>query len=211
MARVDPNNPRERRSDGERTHAAILDAATRVASIEGVEGLTIGRLARELGVSKSGVYAHFGSKEALQRETITAAAAVFEREVIGPAMASPQGLPRLRALVEAHLSYVQRLVFPGGCFFASLLAEMDARPGAIRDELQRGVDEWGALMTDIIAAARELGHLPADAEPERLAFTIDACLELANYHFVLSGRRAVIDRAHDAIEAILTAAGAPAT
>src|SRR5919108_3692495 len=103
---VEAPGKRRRRTDGERTHAAILEVATRVASVEGIHGLTIGRLAEALGVSKSGLYAHFGSKEQLQLQTITAAEAIFEDEVMRPAFDAPEGLPRLEALCQAYLSYV---------------------------------------------------------------------------------------------------------
>jgi AcrR family transcriptional regulator len=101
--------------------------ATQLASVDGIHGLTIGKLAEALGVSKSGLYAHFGSKDQLQLETIAAASAVFEREVLGPALQAPEGLSRLQALCDAYFSYVERGVFRGGCFFAALLAE-NGRP-----------------------------------------------------------------------------------
>ena len=107
----------------------------RLASIEGLNGLTIGRLATELGVSKSGIFAHFRSRERLQQETLAAARVVIDREVIVPALAAPPGLGRLHAMTQSFFSYVERGVFPGGCIFANLLAEMDARPGPIRDEI----------------------------------------------------------------------------
>ena len=113
--------PRERRSDGDRTHTAILNTAAAMASVDGIHGLTIGRLADSLGVSKSGLYAHFGSKEALQLETIETAKLIFEREVMVPAYLAPEGLPQLESLLEAYFSYLQRGVFPGGCFFAGLV------------------------------------------------------------------------------------------
>ena len=113
-------SPGPRRSDGERTHAAILDAAMRLASIEGIHGLTIGRLAGELGISRSGVFAHFKSRQRLQQETLVAARTVIAREVVQPTMAVPPGLGRVRALVDSYFSYVERGVFPGGCIFASM-------------------------------------------------------------------------------------------
>jgi AcrR family transcriptional regulator len=176
---------RRRRSDGERTHAAILEVATRVASIEGIHGLTIGRLAEALAVSKSGLYAHFGSKEQLQLETIAAAESIFNEEVMRPALQAPEGLRRLETLCEAYLSYVEREVFPGGCFFASLLAEMDARSGAIHDlvvTMERG---WQEGMVALIREAQGRGEIAGDVDAEQFAFQLRACLELANYEFVL--------------------------
>lgn len=194
---------RERRSDGERTHAAILQIATRVASVEGIHGLTIGRLAEALGVSKSGLYAHFGSKEQLQLETISAAEAIFNEEVMRPALAAAEGLPRLEALCEAYLSYVERRVFPGGCFFASLLAEMDARSGAIHDLVVAGERVWREGITDLIREAQRRGEIAGEVQADQLCFQLQACLELANYHFVLFGDPEVMSRARRTIAGTL--------
>jgi AcrR family transcriptional regulator len=190
---------RRRRSDGEQTHAAILDAAMRLASIEGLGGLTIGRLARELGVSKSGVFAHFRSKQRLQQETIAAAEEVFEREVLAPGLAAPAGLARLEGLCEAYLSYLERGVFPGGCFFAQLLAEFDAPTGPIHDAVAAGQQGWLGLLEEQIATAQAQGEIDAEVDPTQLAFELYAPLELANYlatlyadvTFVQRGRTAV--------------------
>lgn len=197
-----------RRSDGERTHAAILEVATQLASVEGIDGLTLGRLADALHVSKSGVYAHFGSKEQLQLETIEAARAIFEREVVAPARRAPEGLPHLAALCEAYLSYVERMVFPGGCFFASLLAEMDARSGPAHDLVLQGERQWLEGLREIAATAQDRGQITADIDLDQLAFELDACLELANYHFVLFRKSDVIDRARQAVAGILERARA---
>jgi AcrR family transcriptional regulator len=207
MPTADPSS-RPRRSDGERTHAAILEAATQLASIEGLEGLTIGRLAEELGVSKSGVYAHFGSREQLQLETIEAAQAIVEREVIAPAMQAPAGVRRLEALCAAYLSYVERLVFPGGCFFASLLAEMDARSGTFHEMAQAGARQWNAMFIEMSSEAQRRGEIGADVDLEQLAFELDACLELANYYFVLLRDPAILERAHRAVAGIIDRARA---
>jgi AcrR family transcriptional regulator len=203
---------KRRRSDGERTHAAILAAATQLASVEGIEGLTLGRLADELEVSKSGIYAHFGSKEQLQLETVAAAQAIVEREVIAPALRAPAGLAQLETLCEAYLSYVERLVFPGGCFFASLLAEMDARSDHHLHDLARaGARQWIQMFEGMSAEAKRRGEIAADADLEQLAFELDACLELANYHYVLFRSPEVLDRARKAVAGTLerarTAAG----
>jgi AcrR family transcriptional regulator len=187
MAAFETGTPskRRRRRDGERAHAAILEVATRVASVEGIHGLTIGRLAEALGVSKSGLFAHFGSKEQLQLETIAAAESVFDEEVMRLALDAPEGLPRLETLCEAYLSYVERDVFPGGCFFASLLAEMDARPGAIHDLVATTERTWQEGLVALIREAQGRGEIAGDVDAEQLAFELRGCLELANYHFVL--------------------------
>lgn len=194
---------RRRRSDGERTHAAILETATRLASIEGLEGLTIGRLAEELGVSKSGVYAHFGSKEQLQLETVEAAWAIFAEEVMRPALEAPEGLRQLEALSEAYLSYVERLVFPGGCFFASLLAEMDARSGPIHEGLLAGERRFVAAVRDMAREAQRRREIAPHVDVEQLAFELQAAIDLANYHFVLFKDPQELERARKAIRGLL--------
>jgi len=198
---------RRRRSDGERTHAAILEVATRVASVEGIHGLTIGRLADALGVSKSGLYAHFGSKEQLQLQTIAAAEAIFEEEVMRPAREAPAGLARLENLCEAYLSYVESGVFPGGCFFASLLAEMDARSGPIHDLVAAGERAWQDLIGDLVREAQRRGEIALDVGADQLAFQLEACLELANYHFVLFGDPQVLTLARRTISTTLERVG----
>src|SRR3954471_6014457 len=124
---------RRRRADGERSRSAILHEAARLATVEGLDGLSLGRLADAVGMSKSGLFAHFGSKEELQLATVEAASAIFEELVIGPAGEVTAGLPRLRAYVEGFLDHVEESVFPGGCFFVSAMSELDTRPGPVRD------------------------------------------------------------------------------
>ncbi len=205
-----PTPPRDdrppRRSDGEQTHAVILDAAMRLASIEGLSSLTIGRLARELGVSKSGVFAHFRSKQRLQQETIAAAAEVFEREVFAPASTAPEGLPRIEALCEAYLSYVERGVFPGGCFFAQLLAEFDAPDGPIHDEVEVGQRGWLQQLEEHIGIAQRAGDLDGDVDRAQLAFQLYAPLELANFLATLYRDPSLTDRGRSAVRATLAAA-----
>jgi AcrR family transcriptional regulator len=195
-----------RRSDGEQTHAAILDAAMRLASIEGLGSLTIGRLARELGVSKSGVFAHFRSKQRLQAETIAAAGEVFEREVLAPGLAAPEGLARLRALCEAYLSYIERGVFPGGCFFAQLLAEYDAQTGPIHDQVSAGQRGWFDLLEGEARSASSRGELATGVDPVQLAFELSAPVELANYLSVLYRDTAYIEHGRRAVDRLIDGA-----
>lgn len=197
------SHDKRRRSDGERTHAAILEAATRVASVEGIEGLTIGRLAEALEVSKSGVYAHFGSKQQLQLETIEAAEAIFAEEVMRPALEAPPGVRQLETLCESYLSYIERLVFPGGCFFASLLAEMDARSGPVHDALVAGERAFIDGLEEMGRAAQRRGEIAADADVGQLSFELQAAIELANYHFVLFRDPGELQLARRAIAAAL--------
>src|SRR6478672_3168179 len=124
---------RRPRADGERSRAAILREAARMATVQGLDGLSLARLADAVGMSKSGLFAHFGSKEELQLATIDTASAIFEELVIEPAAAEPAGLPRLRAYVARFLDHVEEAVFPGGCFFISAMGELDAQPGPLRD------------------------------------------------------------------------------
>jgi AcrR family transcriptional regulator len=200
---------RTRRSDGERTHEAILQAAARLASVEGIHGLTIGRLAESLGVSKSGLFAHFGSKEALQLETIEAAKAIFDREVMQPAFEAPEGRPRLDALFEAFFSYVERRVFPGGCFFAGLLADEDARSGPVHDAAVAVEHEWVGGLTDLVRDAQRLGQIRGELVAEQLAFELYSYLELANFHFVLFRDPTVLERGRTAVAERLSRAAAP--
>lgn len=195
-----------RRSDGERTHAAILGAALRLASIEGLGSLTIGRLARELEISKSGVFAHFRSKQRLQWETVEAAGEIFAREVLQPGLAAPEGLAQLESLCEAYLSYVERGVFPGGCFFAHLLAEFDAPSGSIHDEVVKVQQGWLGLLEGLIGTAQQRGELDQATNPEQLAFELYAPLELANYLATLYRDSSIIDRGRNAVQATIARA-----
>lgn len=195
-----------RRSDGEQTHAAILEVAMRLASIEGLGSLTIGRLARELGISKSGVFAHFRSRQRLQQETIEAAREVFEREVIGPGLTAPDGLPRLRGLCEAFLSYVERGVFPGGCFFAQILGEFDAQTGPVHDAVAAGQRGWLGMLEGIADTARQQGELDPATDPRQLAFELYGPLEVANYLSVLYRDPSLVERGRNAVQATITRA-----
>jgi AcrR family transcriptional regulator len=190
---------RRRRSDGERSHRAILDAAARLATVEGIDGLSIGGLAKAIGMSKSGLYAHFDSKEELQLATITAAEEVFDADVIAPAMQSDDGLPRVEALCEGFLSHVERGVFPGGCFFASVAAELDTRPGPVRDRIAAFQSGWAELVASSLRTAQLQGDLEENASVEQLTFEINALLAQANGVFLLQGDRKAFDLARRAI------------
>jgi AcrR family transcriptional regulator len=190
---------RRRRSDGERSRRAILDASARLATVEGIDGLSIGGLARAIGMSKSGLYAHFGSKEELQLATIDTAEGVFNADVIAPAMQSDDGLPRAQALCERFLSHVERGVFPGGCFFSSVAAELDTRPGPVRDRITAFLSEWAELIASSLAAAQRQGDLNSDASIDQIAFELNAMLAQANAVFLLYGDRKAFDLARRAI------------
>jgi AcrR family transcriptional regulator len=193
------NAAQARRARGDRTRQAILEVAVDVASAEGLEGLTIGRLASELSMSKSGLFAHFGSKEELQLATVEAARAIFIREVIRPSFEAEKGLVRLWKLCDVWLAYVRGEVFRGGCFFAAAAAEFDGRPGPVRDRVAGIMKEWLATLRGSIAEAREAGQLDADADPAQLAFELNALEMGANWAFQLYGDRQAFSRARDAI------------
>src|SRR5829696_6195102 len=159
---------RRTRSDGERSRKAILDAAGQLATVEGLEGLTIGRLADHIGMSKSGLYAHFGSKEELQLATVAAAEQVFDADVIAPAQAFDPGLARLNAYCERFFSHIERGVFPGGCFFVSVITEFDTRPGRVRDRVAAYIGEWAGRHRAEIVHAQENGELDPALDADQI-------------------------------------------
>jgi AcrR family transcriptional regulator len=191
---------RRQRADGQRSRRRILETAARLATVEGLEGLSIGRLATATGMSKGGVYAHFGSKEDLQLATIDKAREVFIDVVVLPARAAPKGVDRLREVCARFLDHVDKKVFPGGCFFASVAAEMSARPGSVRDRIAHEQRAWVALLERYATEARRLGQLPEDADPTQLAFELNALVVAANTAYVLHGDRTGLQRAVRAIE-----------
>lgn len=188
---------------GERTRQSILEHAVDIASLEGLEGLTIGRLADELKMSKSGLFAHFGSKEELQLATIERARERFVESVFRPALKAERGYPRLMAICRGWLAYVKKGVFPGGCFFAAASFEFDGRPGPLRDAIAAIMDAWIDSIEKAVAMAQEEGHLDSNMEPAQLAFEINALFFGANFSYQLRGDRKALERAMEAIEARL--------
>ena len=207
--RPDLERARRRRSDGERSRSAILREAAQLATVEGIEGLSISRLAGAVCKSKSGLFAHFGSKEELQLATIDTASELFNEQVVEPASLASSGLERLQRLAENFLRYVEDGVFPGGCFFASVAAEMDTHPGPVRDLALQRSDDWLGQLEAAVRAAQAEGSIDPSEDAAQLAFEVDAYLLLANAQFVASQESAPIERARLAIERRLTAA-APA-
>ena len=191
---------RRTRADGERSYQLIVNAAARLATVEGLEGLSIGRLASEIGMSKSGLYAHFDSKQDLQLAAIAAAQEIYDTEVVAPAMRAPEGLRRLESLCERYLSYVERGVFPGGCFFAATAAEWDARQGPVREQVRAMLTGWTELLRSNARHAQEQGDLPADIDPDQLVFEINALLHEANGSFLLFRDRGVLDQARTGLD-----------
>lgn len=159
-----------------------------IASVDGLEGLSLGKIATDLGLSKSGVFALFGSKEDLQLATIRAAADVFVKEVVLPVREDPAGLGKVWRVCELWLDYSGHRVFPGGCFFYGVSAEFDARPGPVRDEIAKARSDWTRYMERVLDEARTAGAFRAGFDPAdvpQLAFEVIALMELANAHSVL--------------------------
>ena len=190
---------RHPRADGERTRAAILRAAASLATVDGLEGLSIGHLAAATGMSKSGLYAHFGSKQELQLATVEEAERIFDAEVVQPALTARPGLAQLVAVCEAFLGYVERRVFPGGCFFATTALEMGTRPGPVRERVAAIQSGFAALLQGSAATAIEQHELPAREDPDRLAFELHAILLAADAKFVLQDDPAVLDLARQVV------------
>ena len=185
---------------GDRTRAAILERAVDLASVEGLEGLTIGRLADDLEMSKSGLFAHFGSKEELQLATVEAARTRFIDEVLRPAFAAPRGYPRLLAISRSWLDYVKRGVFSGGCFFAAASFEFDGRAGAVRDAIEATMNDWVGAIEKAVRMAIDEGHLDPSVDPAQLAFEINALFFGANFAYNLRKDKRALERAERAIE-----------
>jgi AcrR family transcriptional regulator len=185
---------------GERTRAGILDRAVDLASLEGLEGLTIGRLADDLNLSKSGLFAHFGSKEELQLATIEAARVRFNEHVFRPVLAEPRGFPRLAALCRSWFAYLESGVFSGGCFFAAASFEMDGRPGPVRDTIAQAMSEWMASLERTIRMAQDEGHVDPQLDPGQLAFELNALFFGANFAHNLHHDPQAFARARRAVE-----------
>jgi len=176
---------------GAKTRAAILERAVDLASAEGLDGLTIGRLAAGLGMSKSGLFAHFGSKQELQLATVEAAAKRFADAVIVPALDAPEGAPRLRAMGMTYLDHLD--LYEGGCFWGATSAEYDDRPGPVRDAIAAALDAWIAELT-------RQAEIAGVEQPERFAFELYSVVIGANSRYRLSGDERVFEYARGALE-----------
>jgi AcrR family transcriptional regulator len=184
---------------GDMTRERILDRAADMASIYGLDDLTIGSLAAELGMSKSGLYAHFGSKEELQLATIDAAEALFDDAVVGPMDAADPGLPAVLALVDAFLDHLRRRVFPGGCFFACASAELQSRPGPVKERIVAFDGRWRRRFDEHLRIAQSAGDIRSDEDLDQLFFELDAYLLYAHAAFAFRGDPNVLERAADAV------------
>ena len=194
---------------GARTRDSILRVAVNLASVEGLQGLTIGRLAEELKMSKSGLFAHFGSKEDLQLATVEMARRIFVEYVIRPALAQPEGMPRLWALCDGWLGHVERRVFAGGCFFTAASFEFDSRSGPVRDSIANAMRTWLGVLSDAVARAQKCGHLKRSVHPEQFAFEMYSLAIGSHWGHGLFGDRKAFSNARSMILSRLQALATP--
>jgi AcrR family transcriptional regulator len=194
--------PRSSAVDAKRTHDAIVDRAVHVSSLEGLEGLTIGRLAADLGMSKAGVIGRFGSKEDLQLATLEAAIERWTDRVWRPAEQAPPGLPRLRAVAEAWSGFLGDCPFPGGCFVSAAAFEFDGREGRVRDAVKLALDRWHAVLAREARIAIAAGDLTGD--PDQIAFELNAIAVGTNQGAQLRRDPRAGDRCRRAMERVLT-------
>ena len=183
----------------ERTRDTILRAAASLATVDGLDGLSIGNLAAALGISKSRVNAHFGSKTELQLATVAEAARVFDAEVVQPALAAPTGRGQLAAVCEGFFEHLERHTFPGGCFMASAALEIGIRPGPVKDLIASFQSRFGDLIRGFAATALARNELSAGEDPDRLAFELNGILLAADTNFVLHDDPAVLDLARQIV------------
>jgi len=188
-----------RRLRGDRTRQSILRRAAQLASAGGLEEVSLQRLAGDLGISKSGLFAHFGSKEELQLATVEEAARIFTHEVLKPGLSVPTGLGRLWALCNAHLSYQERKVFLGGCFFEAAAAEFDHRPGPVREAVVEKVRYWAGSLARAAREAQAAGEVDPGVDPEQLAWELGSLLSGANGLHGIDGGSLAFERARRAI------------
>ena len=193
-------------SKGELTRHAILEHATLLASRVGLEGLTIGTLADDLDLSKSGLFGHFRSKETLQIQVLEHAAASFVEIVVRPALREPRGAPRIRALFDRWLEWTRAGPLPGGCLFVAAATELDDQPGPVRDRLQELQREWLSVLATSFRKGIEEGHFRADADPDQFAQDLyGVALAYHHAHRLLQDPKAEA-RARHAFEALLSTA-----
>jgi AcrR family transcriptional regulator len=184
---------------GQRTRNSILEVAAALATEEGLDPLSIGRLAEATQMSKSGLFAHFGSKEELQLATVEHAAKLFVAEVIDPARSAPKGLARVWALCDHMIGYAERQVFPGGCFFAATSFEFNNRPGPVRDQIEEMIRSWLSYLEHAVEQAQEAGELDAKVSAREIAFQLDAFAQASNAQYQLFRDPQVFDDARRAV------------
>ena len=195
---------------GELTRQNIVKAAVRLASRVGLEGLSIGRLAKQLDLSKSGLFAHFESKEALEAAAIDFAAERFVDNVVRPALKAPRGEPRVRALFDKWLSWSHGQDMPGGCLFYALTSELDDQPGATRDRLVRSQKDWREMIASCVAVGIEEGHFRADTDPQQFAHELYGVYLSGQFAKRLMQEPDAEARMRTAFESLLDSVRAPA-
>ncbi|MGO4104690.1 TetR/AcrR family transcriptional regulator [Leifsonia sp. YAF41] len=200
-----------RRARGDESRRAVLARAVDIASVNGLEGLTIGRLAAEVSASKSGVAALFGTKEQLQLAAVETARGIFTASVIDPARIQPRGLRRVCALLRSWIDYSAGRVFEGGCFFFAVSAEFDSRPGVVHDAILRAVDERDAFLVSSIGHAVDQGELVGITDTPQLAFELTALIEASNSYSLLRRSAEPYEFARRGIVSRLQAYGADTT
>jgi len=173
-------SPRNTVEGAAATRDSIVAEAVDRASLEGLEGITIGKLASSLGMSKAGVVGRFGSKQAIQLAAVEAAVAIYRREIWDRASAAPEGIERLRAIAAAWMSYLERDVFPGGCFMTAASTELDDRPGPVRDAVLAALDLWDSVLAREAEVAVAAGDLPAGTDPAAIAFAMNGIAMATN-------------------------------
>src|SRR5688572_3755716 len=188
---------------GERTRAAILDAALRIVSKSGLDGLTIGTLADATGMSKSGLFAHFGSREELLLAVLAHGQAQFTEVVFQPAMAKPRGIARLRAMFINWLDWTESAELPGGCPMIGGASEFDDKPGPVRDMLAGGQRTWIETLKRTVRQAIEEGQMPEDTDPEQIAFEMFGIALVVHHHRRLLGYKKARERALIALDSLL--------
>ena len=204
-----PGAAKTRAAKGARTRDSILHVAVNLASVEGLQGLTIGRLAEELKMSKSGLFAHFGSKEELQVATVEMARQIFVEHVVRPALAQPEGMPRLWALCDGWLGHVESRVFAGGCFFTAASFEFDSRSGPVRDRIADAMRTWLDVLSEAVARAQKSGHLKPGVDPKQFAFEMYSLALGSHWGHGLFGDRKAFSNARSMILARLRALATP--
>jgi AcrR family transcriptional regulator len=214
MSRPSPSprkSPIRRQPRGLRTREAILRRAVNIASLNGLEGLTVGRLADDLKMSKSGLFAHFGSKEDLQLATVETARRIFIDEITLPALQAPKGMPRLWNLIDCWLSHVEGKLFAGGCFFTAASFEFDDRRGPVRDRVAAIMREWICALERAVTEAQKAGHLQPRVSSTLLAHEVQALGLEAHWAYQLLDDKAAYSRARDNIRERLISVATPAS
>lgn len=198
-----------RKVRGDASRRLVLENAVDLASLEGLDGLSIGRLATAAHVSKSNVATLFGTKERLQLATVESAAQRFRQTVLEPArLAAPRGIHRIVALLDLWIAYSRDRIFPGGCFFAAAVADFDSKPGPVRDAIAQAYDSWGDYVRVSLGYAVAQGELADDTDAEQLAFEFMALLDTANTRSVMTGSNVPYRLARRGLVSRLLAAGA---